>query len=207
MLDEYPERAIREALVNAIAHRDYEDGSRQIMVEVFADRIVVSSPGLPPPSLSLAKLRKGKYRPCSRNAVLAQSLAVLDLMEQRGSGMARMKAAMLDHGLDAPQLDVQDGYFQVILPGPGKNLHRLRVPREAVGQLVTPAVEAMLLDRQKKMVEMLLHGEVLTSRKCEQRFGITRDTANRDFDTLVKSGVAVRSGAGRSTTYVLRSRK
>jgi ATP-dependent DNA helicase RecG len=207
VLDEYPERAIREALVNAIAHRDYEDASRQIMVEVFADRVVISSPGLPPAPLSLAKLRKGNYRPCSRNAVLAQSLAVLNLMEQRGSGLARMKAAMLDHGLDAPQLDVQDGYFQVILPGPGKDLERLRVSREAVGQGVTPAVEAMLGERQKKMVEMLLQGEALTSRKCEQRFGITRDTANRDFGVLVKLGVVVRIGAGRSTTYVLRRRK
>ena len=207
ILDEYPEKAIREALVNAIAHRDYEDGSRQIIVEVFADRVLVSSPGLPPPPLSLAKLRTGKYRPCSRNAVLAQSLAVLNLMEQRGSGMARMKAAMLDHGLDAPKLDVQDGYFQVILAGPGKNLNRLRVSRDAVGQLVTPAVEAMLVDRQRKMVLMLLQGKVLTSRKCEQRFGITRDTANRDFEMLIKSGIAVRTGAGRSTAYVLRSRK
>jgi predicted HTH transcriptional regulator len=128
-------------------------------------------------------------------------------MEQRGSGLARMKAAMLDHGLEAPRFDFQDGYFQVVLPGPGKDLRRLRSPREAVGQLVTPAVEAMLLDRQKKMVEMLLQGEELTSRKCEQRFGITRDTANRDFAVLVKSGVAVRVGAGRSTVYVLRSRK
>jgi predicted HTH transcriptional regulator len=169
--------------------------------------VVISSPGLPPAPLSLAKLRKGNYRPCSRNAVLAQSLAVLNLMEQRGSGLARMKAAMLDHGLDAPQLDVQDGYFQVILPGPGKDLERLRVSREAVGQGVTPAVEAMLGERQKKMVEMLLQGEALTSRKCEQRFGITRDTANRDFGVLVKLGVVVRIGAGRSTTYVLRRRK
>jgi predicted DNA-binding transcriptional regulator YafY len=57
------------------------------------------------------------------------------------------------------------------------------------------------------MVQMLLQGEVLTSRKCEQRFGITRDTANRDFDTLVNSGIAVKSGAGRSTAYVLLGRK
>jgi predicted HTH transcriptional regulator len=42
-LDEYPPEALREALVNAVAHRDYEDGSRKIMLEVFSDRVVVSS--------------------------------------------------------------------------------------------------------------------------------------------------------------------
>jgi len=122
VLDEYPEEAVREAIVNAIAHRNYEDRSRAIMVEVFFDRVVVSSPGSPPQPLTLAKLRRGKYRPCSRNPVVAQSLALLKLMEQRGSGLARMKAAMLDHGLDAPEFAMVDGYFQVVLPGPKDDL-------------------------------------------------------------------------------------
>jgi len=92
------------------------------MVEVFFDRVVVSSPGSLPQPLTLAKLRRGKYRPCSRNPVVAQSLALLNLMEQRGSGLARMKAAMLDHGLDAPEFAMVDGYFQVVLPGPKDDL-------------------------------------------------------------------------------------
>lgn len=74
-LDEYPSEALREALVNAVAHRDYEDGSRKIMLEVFSDRVVISSPGLPPPPITLQKLRAGKYRPCSRNPILAQRLS------------------------------------------------------------------------------------------------------------------------------------
>jgi ATP-dependent DNA helicase RecG len=65
-LDEYPPEALREALVNAAAHRDYKDGSRKIMLEVFSDRVVISSPGLPPPPITLQKLRTGKYRTCSR---------------------------------------------------------------------------------------------------------------------------------------------
>ena len=71
-LDEYPIEALRESLVNAVAHRQYEDAGRKIMLEVFADRIVVSSPGMPPAPLTIEKLRKGKYKPCSRNPVLAQ---------------------------------------------------------------------------------------------------------------------------------------
>ena len=68
-LDEYPVEALREALVNAVAHRQYEDAGRKIMLEVFADRVVVSSPGLPPAPITLASLRNGNYRPCSRNPV------------------------------------------------------------------------------------------------------------------------------------------
>ena len=62
-LDEYPVDALREALVNAVAHRQYEEAGRKILLEVFADHIVLSSPGLPPKPITLASLRKGKYRP------------------------------------------------------------------------------------------------------------------------------------------------
>jgi len=132
-LDEYPPEALREALVNAVAHRDYEDGSRKIMLEVFSDRVVVSSPGLPPPPLTLQKLRTGKYRPCSRNPILAQCLSFFHRIEERGSGFRRMRDQMIDHGLDQPRLATDTGYFQVIFSGPGNDLKRLRAPSGQTG--------------------------------------------------------------------------
>ena len=62
-VDEYPVEALREALVNAVAHRQYEDAGRKVMLEVFSDRVVISSPGMPPVPITLANLRQGKYRP------------------------------------------------------------------------------------------------------------------------------------------------
>lgn len=62
-------------------------------------------------------------------------------------------------------------------------------------------------ERQKKMVALLVAGEKLTSRRCEQEFGITRDTATRDFSLLLELGLATRQGRGRSTSYVLASKK
>ncbi|MDA8257280.1 MAG: DUF4062 domain-containing protein [Betaproteobacteria bacterium] len=100
-LDEYPVDGLREALVNAVAHRQYEDAGRKIILEVFADRVNILSPGLPPAPLTLASLRKGKYRPCSRNPVLAQCLSSFHRIEERGSGFRRMRDQMLDHGLEA----------------------------------------------------------------------------------------------------------
>lgn len=200
-LDEYPVEALREALVNAVAHRQYEDAGRKIMLEVFADRVVISSPGLPPSPITLANLRKGKYRPCSRNPVLAQCLSYFHRIEERGSGFRRMRDQMLNHGLDQPLLGTDTGYFQVIFPGPGENLDRIRVPETRL--MVTPAIEARLNERQKKMLALLAAGEKLTSRRCEQEFGITRDTASRDFALLMELGLADRQGRGRSTSYIL----
>jgi predicted HTH transcriptional regulator len=200
-LDEYPVEALREALVNAVAHRQYEDAGRKIMLEVFADRVVISSPGLPPSPITLANLRKGKYRPCSRNPVLAQSLSYFHRIEERGSGFRRMRDQMLNHGLDQPLIGTDTGYFQITFPGPGENVDRIRVPETRL--IVTPAIEARLNDRQKKMLALLAAGEKLTSRRCEQEFGITRDTASRDFALLMELGLADRQGRGRSTSYIL----
>lgn len=201
-LDEYPVEALREALVNAVAHRQYEDAGRKIMVEVFADRVVVSSPGLPPMPITIEKLRKGKYKPCSRNPVLAQCLSFFHRIEERGSGFRRMRENMLNHGLNQPILGSDTGYFQVTFPGPGDDLERIKVPA-SVSLLVTPAIEAQLTERQRKMVELLVGGERLTSRRCETEFEITRDTATRDFNLLMKLGLARREGKGRATYYIL----
>lgn len=199
-LDEYPVAALREALVNAVAHRSYDDRSRKVMVRVFSDRIEIASPGYPPQPLTLAKLRKGGYRPCSRNPLIAQTLATLGVMEQRGSGFARMRDAMLNHGLDAPMLSQQDGFFVVTLPGPAGNYDRLKVPAGTTGA-ITPAIEAQLNERQKKMVLMLSAGEELTSRRCEKEFGVTRPVTGKDFAGLVRLGLAEKVGLGRSTRY------
>ena len=114
-----------------------------------------------------------------------------------------MRDAMLDHGLDKPSLGMNTGYFQVTLPGPKDDLDRLRVPVYAVGQMIPPSIEEQLNGRQREIVALLAEGEEMTSRRCVELFGITRDTATRDFSMLINLGLAEKRGAGRSTRYVL----
>lgn len=201
-LDEYPVDGLREALVNAVAHRQYEDAGRKIILEVFSDRVVLLSPGLPPQPITLANLRKGKYRPCSRNPVLAQCLSYFHRIEERGSGFRRMRDQMLDHGLDQPLISTDTGYFQITFPGPSDNIERLRIPEERL--MVTPMIEAQLNERQRKMMQWLAEGKELTSRQCEAEFGVTRPITAGDFGKLVELGLAEKMGAGRSTRYRLK---
>ena len=202
-LTEYPEAALREALVNAVAHRSYDDRARKVFVRVFSDRVEIASPGYPPQPLTLAKLRKGGYRPCSRNPLIAQTLATLGVMEQRGSGFARMQDAMLNHGLDAPKLSQEDGYFVVTLAGPAGNYDRLKVPADA--PLTVPlSVQARLTKRQQQMMAALVGGGVLTSKKVQQRFKISAPVAHEDFKRLIAEGLIEKLGAGRATRYWLR---
>lgn len=177
--------------------------SRRIFVRIFRDRIEVASPGYPPKPLTLAKLRRGGYRPCSRNPVIAQTLATLSVMERRGTGFARMREAMLNHGLDEPKIDQQDGFFVVTLPGPAGNYERIRTPADALG-LVTPAVEAQLNERQKKIIVEAPEAGFVTSGWCQKTFHVVRDTANRDLVGLVRCGLLEPAGKGRSARYVLK---
>jgi len=124
-LDEYPSAALREALVNAVGHRNYEDTAWKIFIRVFTDRIEISSPGYPLKPLTPARLRRGNYRPCSHNPLIAQALATLSFMEQRGTGFFRMRDAMLNHGLNEPKIDQQDGFFVITLPGPAGNFNQI----------------------------------------------------------------------------------
>lgn len=202
-LDEYPVEALREALVNAVAHRRYEQDGQKILLRVFSDRVTISSPGLLPSPLRLTDIRKGKYHPCSRNPSIAQGLSFFHRIEERGSGFGRMRDEMLNHGLDRPALGTQDGYFEVTFYGPGDDLERLKVPSNPGGVLIEPAVEAQLNERQREIVQLLLDGHELNSRFCEERFNVTRDTTSRDFRELIALKLAKRVGAGRSTRYVL----
>ncbi len=200
-LDEYPVDGLREALVNAVAHRQYEDAGRKIILEIFADRVVILSPGLPPRPITLANLRKGKYRPCSRNPVLAQCLSYFHRIEERGSGFRRMRDQMLNHGLDEPLLGTDTGYFQITFLGPGDNIERLRVPEKRL--LITPAVEAQLNERQKSILAHVLEAGNVTSGWCLKEFGVVYNTAYRDLDGLVRLGLLQQEGSGRGTHYTL----
>ena len=201
-LNEYPVEAVREVLVNAFAHRDYEDTSRKIQLSIFPDRLVVASPGYPPKPVTLAKLRKGNYESCRRNPVIAECLAAFGMMEQRGTGFDRMRTAMLDHGLDGPSLDQKDGYFIITLHGPNGNFDRIQVP-DFAPTTAPPSVESRLNERQKAIIIQVHTEGFVTNKWCRKNLNVVRDTAHRDLSELVDLKILERTGQGRATRYVL----
>lgn len=88
-----PEPALREALVNAVIHRDYTITGSQVLLEAFDDRIVVTSPGALPNHMTVEQARRGGA-PRSRNEMMANAMVVRGLMERRGRGWLTMRQAM-----------------------------------------------------------------------------------------------------------------
>lgn len=98
-----PVTALREVLVNAVVHRDYAITGSKILVEVFADRVAVTSPGTLPNTMSPESVMAGGH-PRSRNELLANYMLVMKLMEQRGRGWLVMRRALLEHNGTMPEL-------------------------------------------------------------------------------------------------------
>ena len=98
-----PEPALREALVNAVIHRDYAVTGSQVLLEVFDDRIVVTSPGALPNHMTVEQARRGGA-PRSRNEMMANAMVVRGLMERRGRGWLTMRNAMARFNGTEPEL-------------------------------------------------------------------------------------------------------
>ena len=99
-----PEEVLREALVNAVIHRDYAIVGSQVMLEVFDDRIVVTSPGALPNHMTVEQARTGGA-PRSRNEMMANAMVVRGLMERRGRGWLAMRHTMRNFNGTEPTLE------------------------------------------------------------------------------------------------------
>ena len=103
-----PEPAVREALVNAVAHRDYALIGSPVQLEVFRDRAAVTSPGTLPNHMTVENVRFGGL-PRSRNEWMANAMVVARLMEKRGLGWLRMRREMQAFNGTEPELVNDEG--------------------------------------------------------------------------------------------------
>lgn len=113
--EKYPRRALQEAMVNALAHRDYElvDPSR---FTSFADRIEFVSPGSLPHGVNLEDLRTRAVTPRWRNQSLAWFLSRLQLAQAEGQGIQTIRSSMLAAGCPPPHFDASEASVSCVLP-------------------------------------------------------------------------------------------
>lgn len=110
---DYPVKSVREALLNALVHRDYSIHTEGMPVQlsIFADRLEITNPGGLYGRLTLDTL--GKVQPDTRNPVIATALEVMDITENRYSGIPTMRRELKEYGLPAPEFRNERGEFTV----------------------------------------------------------------------------------------------
>ena len=192
-MPEYPTFAWQEAIVNAVAHRDYAIHGQAVEVWLYDDRLEVLSPGGPPPEVSLDELRLGRPAHASRNPRIARVLAELGVMRDQGEGIPRMFEEMAVAFLPVPALDVVSGRFRVVLR---------KEPIFASNDPAWPqAVRALPISLTQKRALVGLVGQEFANADYCALNGVDRDTAYRQLHELVEHGLITASGTGAGVRY------
>lgn len=195
-IPEYPYSAIREALINSIAHRDYRRAA-PIMFSIFDDRVEIQSPGGLVHGLTIDNL-EGQHEP--RNDKICKIFSHTKDMEELGTGISRMKDEMRDHGLSEPEFLESGNSFIVKFYGPGNRILDLvsSIPEDRQ----TDLRELGLMDRQIHALGMMVNeGKVFTRVTYEETLKVPSRTASRDLKLLTDKELIQKVRKGNTFIY------
>lgn len=187
---EYPENGLREAILNAIIHKDYADNT-PISLRVFDDRLSLLNPGTLPDNWTIEYL-KGKHESKPRNSLIAKIFFMAGYIESWGRGVNLIFDAAKEYGIPEPEMTEDDG---------GIRLTYLK-------DIFTDAYfnELGLTDRQKNIVLHLKEFKLITNAQHYKKHGVTDRTGLRDLEGLVKMGILQKVGDNKGAFYMLKEK-
>lgn len=190
---EFPPIAIREALLNAVGHRDYSLKGSSVQVRLFADGIEIESPGTLAGWVTVDNLLEAQF---SRNQRLMDAFEVLRLVEEAGTGVDKMYAAMADALLDPPEFEERDQSFLVRFRGRTvfSAEDRIWISRFGDFDLSPDAKVALVFARRQ--------GEIKNPELRALR-NLDAPTSRMVLQDLVSRRLLAKVGASRGTHYVL----
>jgi ATP-dependent DNA helicase RecG len=185
---DYPPVAIREAIINAIVHRDYSMQSMCTYLNFYSDRLEIENPGGIPLGLSLEEVEGKSLR---RNPLLAESLYRAGYGEKLGSGFVRMRECLVEN--NNPELEVSSNHYYFSIrfrPAPKVNasLHSTKHDYS---------------NRQVQILSLLQKAapQSLSSSDLALNLGVSVPTITRELKFLLQQQIVFASGKGRSLRY------
>ena len=192
---EYPTSVWQEALINAVAHRDYSLHGSGIEIHMFDDRLEIRSPGLPPQPVTVEALSRCEHIHISRNPLLVRILAELGYMQELGEGIPRMFSTMEREGFYPPNLEIiGEMYFRVTLR------NQPVYDAQTIAWLRQFDHLELSGDQKRILAFARAHDECFTSREYQKLVGIDLYTASNSIKTLIRKG-AVQSIKKGSRVY------
>ena len=183
---DYPEVAIREALLNSLVHRDYSF-SASTLISVYDDRIEFTSIGGLPAGVSLDDIMLGLS--VCRNPKLANVFYRLELIEAYGTGMKKIMGAY-ENSNKKPVIETTDNAFKIILP----NLN------EDVGSL--PVADAGS-EAERQGLEFIKKNGSISRKETEAAVNLKQTAAGRLLSKMIQKKLIVQIGQGKNTKYRL----
>jgi len=186
---DYPLPAIREALINALIHRDYFRWNVQTQIKIFDDYIWFYNIGVLPEGITIEQLKE-PHPSVPRNPLIVHIFYLAGFIEEMGSGTGRMIDNMRSAGLPEPEFKEELGGFSVYLRKDKYTEEYLR----KIG----------LSERQIKAVMYVKEKGKITNREYRTINAVSDETARLELSDLVKREILTSKGKGRSIKYVLK---
>lgn len=183
---DYPLEAIREAVLNAIIHRDYFDVANFTLIKVYDDHIWVTNPGGLPEGITLEELAR-PHKSRLRNPQIAKAFYLAGLIEQYGSGTVRMIEWMKEAGLPEPEYKEEQGGFSVYFY---KDIYTEENLKK-IG----------LNERQIKAVIYVKAQGRITNKEYRDLNNVSNKTAYLELSQLVKKRLLAVEGGGKKVAY------
>jgi ATP-dependent DNA helicase RecG len=184
---EYPETALREAVLNAIIHKDYS--STWIFLRVYDDRLEIWNPGTLPEELTIEKL-KGAHSSYPRNANIAGVFFKAGYIESWGRGINNIITACTEAGLPEPVIEEDQGGIRITFLKDIFNEEQLK--------------EYGLEKRQIEALLYIKENGSITNARYQELFEVSKRTVSNDLQLLIKNGLINKVGTtGKGTFYVL----
>lgn len=196
---EYAERAVLEAMVNHFIHRDYTVMGGEVHLDIYDDRLTVTSPGGMYNGMLIQNLDIADVSSERRNPILANVMAQLDYMEKRGSGLTRIcnETKALEGYRDElkPVFKSTPTQFQTII------FASTGTPN--VGDHDGDVSETKLSERQRKILNLIKDSPTISGRQMSEILSVSQRTIERDLSTLQKNGFLKREGKDNNGVWVI----
>ncbi|MGH2541482.1 MAG: ATP-binding protein, partial [Ardenticatenaceae bacterium] len=204
---EYPREAVREAIVNAVAHRDYSIRGAETQIFMFADRIEFYSAGRLPGHITLENILDERF---SRNEIIVQVLSDLGFIERLGYGIDRILSLASEYGLPKPLFEETVNGFRLTLYGLGDALQEITssargTPVAARADPLAPYRALSLNPRQLEALAFVVQDGRITNRDFQELSeDVSPETLRRDLADLVDRGILLKIGERKGTYYILK---
>ena len=196
---EYAERALLEALVNHFIHRDYTIIGSEVHLDIYEDRLVITSPGGMYNGMLIQHLEIEEVSSERRNPILANVMAQLDYMEKRGSGLSRIcnetKALAGYREELKPLFKSTPTQFQTCIFSSAE--------KPIVGDSVGDMSETKLSDRQQKIVDMIKIKPTTSAKQMSETLSVSQRTIERDLSIMKEAGILKREGKDNKGMWII----
>jgi len=185
---ELPEDALREAVLNAIAHRDYFSTSH-IQINIYKNSVEIINPASYPRNITIKDLLSGSH---PRNLFLFSMMQRANLVEKVGSGIKRINDAMNEYKLDKPLIEYENIWFRIVFTRPDlqSNSYQQRMGSK---RLVEGLVEG-LVESQKEILQLVSENPKISKREMSEKIGISTTAIDKNINALKKKGLLKRIG-------------